>query len=383
MADTFLARTIVSPTAPTVETLVYPGAAYLEHGCLLGLFNSFGSDRLLTVKCIDINEQLGRSTTAQVRCEFYRTTAQTDGEVVTPSRFDSNAAPLPAQVLVSKYPASVTTSGSAWRSINLLDSNIPTTALLGMNAVNNGGGGCCTTGLSQTRFETRDADVQGMILREGQGFCITTGLTSPSTFAMEVRVFFNVGSNTYLVSEVIPQSSHAPLFGLFNGSGSGVVITLARVEIRQTRTSDLLRLVTVERISGLYGGTALTPVPMDSMATALSSGVLLQVDGSATQANLDSNMGAQKKAGGDKPLRRLALPYFGVHPQLASLNIWSKQRVCDSMQTLGDIVLREGEGIGVFQRANACGRGEYEIMIGFNATVTATPSGGGETAYTF
>jgi len=199
---------------------------------------------------------------------------------------------------------------------------------------------------------------------------------------VEVRVFFNIGSDTYLVCEVIPMSSHAPLFSVLNGTGSGVVLTLARVEIRQIRTSDVMRVVTIERLSGLYGGDDITPVAMDSTATGLSTGVLIRRDASATQANLDSNIGAQKKAGGDLPFRRVALPYYGVHPQLSSLNIWSKQRATDSMQTLGDIVLREGEGVGVFQKVNGSGRGEYEATIIFNSTVTGS-SGGGECAYTF
>lgn len=379
MADTFLARTIISPTAPTVETLVYPGAPYLEHGCMLGLFNDFGSGRLLTVKCIDINEQLGRSTTAQVRVQLTRTSAQSSGEAISAVKMDSAAPSIPTQVQIAKYPI-ITASGSPFREINAMDGNIPTTALLGLLVANAATG---AGGLGIADYTAQDANVQGMVLREGEGFAITTGLTAPSTFAIEFRLAILVGTEMHQISEVIPISSHAAIIGIHNGVGSGVVITLARCVMRQIRTSDPLRLMTVERISGLYGGTNITPISMDSMATALSSGVLLRVDGSATQANLDSNMGAQKKAGGDQPFRRMALPYFGVHPQLASLNIWSKQRVCDSMQTLGDIVLREGEGIGVFQRANACGRGEYEIMIGFNATVTATPSGGGETAYTF
>lgn len=378
MADTFLARTILSPTAPTVETLVYPGAAYIEHGCLLGVYNSFGSNRLLTVKCIDVTEQLGRSGTAQVRTLLTRTTAQSGGEPISATKMDSASASIPSQVQMAKYPV-ITVTGSPFREINAMDGNIPTTALMGLLVANAATG---AGGLGIADYTAMDANVQGMVLREGQGFAITTNLTAPSPFAVEFRIALLVGTEMHQISEVIPISSHAAVIGIHNGVGSGVVITIVRCVMRQIRTSDLLRLVTIERISGLYGGTDITPVAMDSASTGLSPGVLVRQDGSATQANLDSNMGAQKKAGGDQPFRRLALPYFGIHPQLASLNLWAKQRAFDSMQTIGDVVLREGEGLGVFQRVNACGRGDYEVMMGFTATVTGS-SGGGETSYTF
>lgn len=384
MAETFLVRSFLAGGPPTLETMVSPGPPCMEHGCLFGLMNNHGSDRIIRIKALDVNEQLTRTTTAQVRCLFYRTSAQADGHPLSMVKFDSAAPDLPAALQVARFPAVATVSGAAFREIQFLGGLVFATALLGLNSALPPRSGM-SGGLGLAQFDTWDTAVQGMVLREGEGITLTTGGLSPSPYELEVRVHLNVGGETHLLCEVIPMSSHAPMLGIFNGSGSGVVATVVRIDIRVLHTSDLLRQLSFERISGLDGGFDLPVIPMDSAGDALPEAVAVTRFGAALTANVDGGLGGNRRRGGDAiPFRRWTTPHFGLGPGLASLNLQqTRSPVFKTPSDSDDIVLREGEGIALFQRALASGRGCFEISMLFTAETTGGGGGGGETSHVF
>jgi len=55
----------------------------------------------------------------------------------------------------------------------------------------------------------------------------------------------------------------------------------------------------------------------------------------------------------------------------------------DRANNIGEIVLREGEGMGILQRALATGWGNYEINILFTIEDNGGALVGGETSYVF
>jgi len=389
MAESFYLRHETSESVATYEAFAAAGSTnqpYIEHIAVLGIYNQVESDCVTRIKTIEINEISGRTTTIPNAIRFIRTTAQSGGETITPIQHDTNDTALPSQVLIAKNPYSVTTTGDAFRRINGHNKLSTATAVNPFITARIGG---LKSPLSHTNVITNyESTTQAITLREGEGVAFITDATSPPNFPYEISCKINVGSSTHNINTVVYNSALTNLFGIHNGSGSGVVVVISRLEISEIRTVDILPMFTIETISGIYGGKDLTPAMLDTSNTAIPSGLKLRKDCTVQQASIDSATALRSRVSGDLPLRRLVRPTFGIAPALASAFAFNtkKHKVFDfstAIDSDGGLVLREGEGLAVLNRPNASGYALYEIIVHFTNVYTPPSGGSGGGSFTF
>jgi hypothetical protein len=373
---------------PSAELILptTPNATYFEQNAIVGIMNNYGSDSIVRIKEIQINELIARTTTALTNLNLYLTTAVVSGQTVTITPFDSSTS-IPSQVSAVKYPASVTTTGGILRNILPL-TGLSMTGALG--AHQGFRGSLKSGGLNlNSRISGYNSETQNLTLREGQGIVLRTSLTAPQNYPMELIVQFSDGTNTFIVSEVVNHQSVTELFSLFNGVGSGVVLQIARIELRQLRTADLYRVFSIESCSEIYDGKTISVNSMDSSFSAIDSLVEFKQNCTIRQGNVDANQGRNARAGGDfLPWRKLVEPAFGVGVALASGLLTLRPRInkaisIDRTNNVGEIVLREGEGLALLQRNYFAGWGNYEINVLFTIEDNGGAVVGGETSYVF
>lgn len=385
MAEGFYLRYETTDAVATYETLAAAGTVnqpYITQNAVVGIFNAKGSDCVTTVKRIEINELQARTTTLPNNLSIFRTTAQTGGESLTVTKHDTNDADLSALVSIVKYPGSVTTTGDNIRRLLGRNGLSPATAFNAFCAPRLGDvKGSLSHAIAYNNFE---AGTQGIVIREGEGIAITTGLVAPANFPLEFVIKINNGSATYSVTTVVKNSAMVALIGIFNAVGSGETLTIARIDFSEIRTVDILPAFTVESISGLYGGTAISPISLDTNNTAIPSGVQIVSNCAVDSASINSSTSIRSQISGDGAIRRITPPAFGVGVALASGLIPFLRRkhvVFDfspAVDSSGGFVLREGEGIAIFNKPNACGYINYEIILYLtNVYTPPTPGGGG------
>jgi len=385
MAELFLARAETTDGLASYEAFSLINSAtnmYLDHGAILALFNEYNSDSVVRIKRIEINELVARTTTTPTKLSLNRITALTGGETISPIKMDSVSADLPSQVSIVKNAGSVTNTGVQYRD-QLGFQNLSIAALRGLATPLFGSGmghNAISAFSNGLLYSLHDANVQGIVLREGQGISLNTSSVAPQNYPLEISFYVNNGSACYLVREVVNRSANPSLMAILNGSGSGVVLTVGRIQITQIKTDDILPMFTVETITGTYEGQDISVVKMDSLNEDIPAGVKVKKNCTVTQVNADASLGGRKKESGDLALRRRASSPFGVSPALASgiipfMN--KRQAVFDfspTVDTDGGLVLREGEGIAIMQRPNASAWGNYEVLVYF--TNVYSPGGG-------
>lgn len=376
---------------PTVETLAAPGsgqaAVGIEHASVMAIFNDYGSDRILRVVDLQINEAVARTTGAATTAwTCSRISALDGGRAVVPVAMDSTTS-LPSQVQIVREAGSVTSTGTVRQGIKGQQLGTARAPNLGARWAKGGGflgalNGCTVLDL----FDAAAAGIDPHVLREGEGLALLTSGVAGNPYRVQVRAWVVVAAtgDTFLASSVLDLSAGPVPFAVFNGSGSGVVLRVPRVEIEEILTDDAIPLLTVETISGLRDGIDLAPVAMDTGNAALPATVMVRHSAGVVQAGSDGLRGARQRAGGDRPLRRAVLAPLGVGVALASgaLNLGQDRRhqvLGGRESAVSQLVLREGEGLAVLQRANASGLGEHEISLTF--TVEDVSSGGGSNTY--
>lgn len=411
MADTYYIRedadccswtTVALPTVGVDNN----GINVLEHACMFGIMNEVGSDRILRVKEVSITERdvRGGSTSVLYPVEVIRATGYGGGRDITSSiiALDSTTPALPSQVVLKLGIADVTTSGgTTLRRAPIAPGNTGTAAGL-YHRASNWGGGFLQRLNGPTLFNNHfPSAIQGQRLAAGE-LLVLRGLTEANLppVMLGVSLWFRDATNSraYFADTVVSYAGASAVGGLValsNGSGSGITLEVDRIEVYELGTSLSVtgRSFMLEPISGLYGGESLTASALDSSATALSSGVLIRRGGTALQAGQDSRLNQRSGGGGDAtPIRRQVAQPFGTNVALASGMIgglgntrkfhkpFTGSGYADP--TLSDFVLREGEGLGLFNR-NAMGYGEYEVCVVMTAEDTSSPGGGGVRAFAF
>ena len=356
-------------------------APYIEQAAVFGMMNNYGSESIIRIKEVQCNELVARTTTSLTNIDLYRITAVTGGETVTPVKHDSSASSLPGQVSIVKYPNGVTVTAGAYLRRMLSTNGLAATSLaahFGFRGRSHQMGGMNVNHV----YTNHDSNVQTLTLREGEGIGIKTSLAAPQNYNVELLVHFSDGTNTYAVSEALNIQGVTELFALFNGSGSGVVLYVSRIETRLIRTNDI-RCFTLETCSCMYDGKVVAPASMDSTNPAIDSLVEFKTNCVVRQGAADSNQGRNARTGGDViPFRRLVLPTFGKGAGLASgalqlCPLQNKILRSDAKTSDGQVVLREGEGMAMLQRYNFSGFGKYEFTIFFTVEDNGGSGGGG------
>lgn len=203
---------------------------------LCGIFNT--GDDVIEVVGVEILDPIwpsGQLTAYQM--SLARTTAASGGIVLTAGRFDTNDAVMPTQVKVVAFPDSVTVSGTPIRSFmdmaeggaNIALNGFSLRSPLKLRSSTN------SEGMSSI-ISPGDGTVQSIILREGEGVAIVgRNLSSFANALTAARIacIVNVGSASYAYTYdgVGPSCADGePIFSIFNGVGSGVVLTLSSME---------------------------------------------------------------------------------------------------------------------------------------------------------
>lgn len=381
------------------------GINVLEHACMFGIFNEVGSDRILRVKEIALVERdvRGATTGGLYPFEIVRASALTAARDLTSiiTKLDSNDASLPSQVTLQAEVGTLTVSGTTLRRSPIAAGNTGTAAGL-YHRASKWGGGFLQQLNGPTLFNNHyPTDIQGQRLAAGEALVLRGAVEvnqAPKLFGVSIWFKDATNSRYYFADTVVAYAgltAQPGLLALSNGSGSGITIEVSRVEVYEIgiTTATTGRSFTLEPISGLSGGESVTASALDSSATALSSGVLIRRGGVALQAGQDSRLSQRSGGGGDAtPIRRIVAQPFGINTALASGIIrglgntrkfhkpFAGSGYADP--TLSDFVLREGEGVGIFNR-NAMGYGQYEICAVVTAEDTSSPGGGGARAFAF
>lgn len=409
MADTFYIREdadCCSWTTVTLPTMGLDnnGINVLEHACMFGIMNEVGSDRILRIKEIGITERdvRGATTGGLYPFEIVRASALTAARDITSiiTKLDSNDASLPSQVTLQAEVGALTVSGTTLRRAPIAAGNTGAAAGL-YHRASQWGGGFLQRLNGPTLFNNHfPSEIQGQRLAAGESLVLRGAVEvnqAPKLFGVTIW-FADVTNSYYYIADTVVSyaglTAQPGLLALSNGSGSGITIEVSRVEVYEIgiTTATTGRSFMLEPISGLSGGESVTASALDSSATALSSGVLIRRGGVALQAGQDSRLSQRSGGGGDAtPIRRIVAQPFGMNTALASgmvgllgstrpfSNAFDGSGYADP--TLSDFVLREGEGLGLFNR-NAMGYGQYEIAVTMTVEDTSSP-GGGARAFAF
>lgn len=145
-------------------TALFAGVAFGNNKSMAGLLNGSGSGRVLRVKRIWVlNNQTSAVTGVLTTFEVRRSTAQSSGTTVTPVKHDTSSSNLAAQVLCA-HGATVT-SAAADAVRKFMWSNDEPAASTGTSDELE-----CLVPLNCV-FDaaTGDADLEPLVLREGQG----------------------------------------------------------------------------------------------------------------------------------------------------------------------------------------------------------------------
>lgn len=342
-------RHLFSQELPNTAVTGHP---YLEHVAPLALFNPTGSGKTVRVRRVDVLPVMAQTSATPGNFDLYRITAHTGtGDAVAAIKTDSNNTDLPAQVVLARRPASVTTSGSQWDGARAIPLANDTRAL---------GYTFASMPLSRRigRLDATTAQMQRCVLREGEGIAVSlnnvTGLVYRFMVTLTVRVAATGACHTYTFP-VTP--AVLPLFSLLNGSGSGVVLEVVSMNYREIGT-DVLPQIALEPIDGIGDGDAVTPIAHDSTA---SIGAVF------ARHNCKILMrGAKHGALISVPHEQWQVPVaYGSGPGTANLvsDLPFFKKAAPYPSEL-DIVLREGEGLAItYKNAGSLGRMRHAMTF--------------------
>lgn len=352
----------------------------------LAIWNRPSSGRKVTVHEIFFRDQSAPNTTAISNLDFRRITAYTGGEAVhTPQKHDPNNDNLPSQVVAVEDAETVTGTPIEHRRIV----NIP--FFSESQAVINRPGtltpGATKEGLSPANFLyfnfSQASAVQGIILREGEGFCIAPkGNLVYQTIRYKAIIKFRKVSNNhcYSISEVFTTGANAVPIVLFNGSGSGVVLEIYQVDLMEIGVNTFPYMFSVERIEGI------------NTNSIFENSVIASLDGANESLTglIDCKVEVPVIKAGYKSGALMSQPILkrdfqtSLGPGMANPN-WNMGAMNAAFLMMHDpvseIVLHEGEGIAIFKRVPSS-IGKSSIKVTFSVD-TISAGGGGVRNYAF
>lgn len=328
------------------------GHPYLEHVAPLALFNPTGSGKTVRVRRVDVLPLMAQTTTTPNNFDLYRITAHTGtADAIAAASLDSNNAALPAQVVLARRPATVTTSGSQWDGASAIPLANDTRAL-----------GYTFAAMPWSRrvgkLDAATAEFQRCTLREGEGIAVSLNSAVGLVYRFMVTLTVRVAATGACYIYTFPVTPAVlPLFSLLNGAGSGVVLEVVSLDYRVIGT-DVLPQIALEPIDGIGDGDAVTPIAFDSTA---SIGTVF------ARHNCKILMrGAKAGALISVPHENWQVPVgFGSGPGLANLtsDLPFFRKTAPYPSEL-DIVLREGEGLAItYKNAGSLGRMRHAMTF--------------------
>lgn len=255
----------------------------LEDG-LLGIFNNESADERRYFELVSLRVSpsaplsnttagVGRSAALSLR----RITALSGGDSITPIRMDTADAALPAQVLVRNDPDSVTASDIFRR---IADAPAYSSTVANTQFSSRTYGGSMVTH-QKSHFADiwrggESADVEPIILREGQGVAIFQDEFGTQHSMQTAAVVTNTATGATYICRSTDLSTDRRLdnatFGIFNGSGSGVTLAVKLWVLPMDGESITVPQLRLCRIGGVtLGGATVTPIRPDTSKSVPSA----------------------------------------------------------------------------------------------------------------
>ena len=255
----------------------------LEDG-LLGIFNNETTDDRRYFELVSLRVSpsaplsnttagVGRSAAMSIR----RITALSGGDSITPIRMDTADAALPAQVLVRNDPDSVTASDIFRR---IADAPAYSSTVANTQFSSRTYGGSMVTHQKSHYADIwrggENADVEPIILREGQGLAIFQDQYGTQHSMQTAAVVTNTATGATYICRSTDLSTDRRLneatFAIFNGSGSGVTLAVKLWVLPMDGEAITLPQLRLCRIAGIaLGGNTVTPIRPDTSKSVPSA----------------------------------------------------------------------------------------------------------------
>lgn len=304
--------------------------------------------------------------------------AASGGEVLPAQKYDSAASAPPAEITARYAPESYTAATAIWKRITT-ESTASLTRTFASFCARQWGDSSKGVDNSEISKLTGDADLQKIVLREGEGIGLEAETSSPPCALLATIVFRIVSTSaSYRINTVIRPRWIAgeTIMTLMNGSGSGVILEVCRVQIREAGTDDI-PLLTWEPIDGMnlaFGDTP-TVLPMDSR-NILPAGITVRSGAMIYKAGTKS--GATLTLPWDRR-QALAVPPWG--PSLATTPLhnrhgWLSPDLHNQHQQ--GQVLRPSTGYALFLR-NLSALYYHQIYLHFEVGNDTPPNAAGVT----
>lgn len=195
----------------------------------------------------------GKQPSISGNWDLVRTTAQAGGRATEAARHGTGT--LPAQVLVREFPESITISSDTFRrqgdALNAWWSQAyqPCARFHGQPGLN-----------GAEHYRAGHSSTEGIFLAEGEGIALVQRSVERPRHVF-VSVTFRTGSGATFTSTFhcgTPAQIDGALFGVFNGSGSGVTLEVVAVHVAEEGSTEppIYRLVLLD---GADGGEEITP----------------------------------------------------------------------------------------------------------------------------
>jgi len=361
-----------TPFASEMPVSAIAGHPYMEHLAPIAIFNGQGSGVLLNIKLLNSRPMTGPQSLVSA-IEIRRITALSGGTQLTPVKLDSNDADLPSQVVASFNPESVTGATSVRRDFVCSGASF-TRALAPLVSMLNGDS---RMGLDSGEFIRMgaDPDLSKHVLREGEGLAVVFVADGPTfCFGLSMSVINQATGETYRFNDMIePRFMNGQVaWAIVNGTGSGVILELSRMQVRELGTDDV-PYITYEPIDGIDWLSEDAIYLMADSADSLPANVFIKKNCLTARAG--------SKYGGivtSPAYRRLTLaeppwgPGVSGGPQIARRGVFAPDM---DTRSEAPITLREGQGIGLFIRNPSA-----QLYHEFTATIDIEiPDAGGST----
>lgn len=334
-----------------LPTNAITGHPYLEHVAAVAIFNGKGSGVKLRVRRCNTRPLSGRQ--APMSFMNFRKISAASGAngagYVTPNKFDSVNADLPAQVQFIPTPETWTTSTGIWRRNMFIPLANMTRALANLCAMMPNGGASGGFANGEVVKLVGDADIQKMVLREGEGiWCFHTSGSTAAKVMVNVTLRNQATGETYMFSHsprTVLDGITGNSFSLMNNTGSGVVLEILRIRVNEMGT-DEPAIIAYEPIDGIDSRALDANFMLANSTDSLPAEVFVK------QNVIVRRAGAKFGAIITSPaMRRLTLSEPPYEPNRSSgPYITRRSMFCTDMEQQGDseIVLNEGQGIAVF-----------------------------------
>lgn len=344
---------------------------YLQHGAWWALFNKVGSKRIVTLKELQLIPLQSRTGSTFSNYTTQHISAITGGTEVVPVPLDTNNASL-SPLIVARTNCDIVPVVNSTLRVTM---DLP--LLNATRAVPYPVWRSPTSGNSEI-FTQVNTETQGIVLNANEGLSVmSTGGVSRENCSLALSVYFSVDAETFVIREPIQTGSMPSLFALFNGPSGKVVIIHRLVVSEITSDETTLRRLSFETISGIHPnslGTSVDLVPLDSTAESLPPQIVCCTKAGVLQSSAD----AVNVIRDDRNfLRRQVGAIMGAGPGLnTGPNVGGNAISPDYCRIWrGDMILREGEGVALFQKDDTSSYGNGYWLFGLITVENAAVPG--------